>query len=80
MSTAGGTPPIAQRLGDGQNIASLMIFIGPEGGWSDEEVASFEAAGLVACALTPTILRVETAAVTAAAVVACWRANTRRPR
>ncbi len=43
----------------------LEIAIGPEGGWIDREVESFERAGFVACSLGPWILRVETA-VTAA--------------
>ncbi len=39
----------------------LEIAIGPEGGWIDREVESFQRAGFVACSLGPWILRVETA-------------------
>jgi 16S rRNA (uracil1498-N3)-methyltransferase len=50
---------------------SSFAFIGPEGGWSGREIEQFARAGLTAARLTATILRVETAAVVAAAVVAC---------
>jgi 16S rRNA (uracil1498-N3)-methyltransferase len=52
---------------------SLSLFIGPEGGWTHEERAAFDAAGLTAVRLTDTILRIETAAIVAAAVVMCIR-------
>ncbi len=51
----------------------LILFIGPEGGWTNEEIASFESAGVRALSLTTTILRVETAAVVAAGAVASLR-------
>ena len=50
--------------------APLTAFIGPEGGWADAEQQEFVAAGATPVRLTPTILRVETAAVATAAVVA----------
>ena len=59
----------AEALVDG---AALTAFIGPEGGWTPEEIESFNAAGATAVRLTSTILRVETAAVTTAAAVACF--------
>jgi 16S rRNA (uracil1498-N3)-methyltransferase len=49
--------------------AELMVLVGPEGGWSPEESATFETARSIAVRLTRTILRVETAAVAAAAVI-----------
>jgi 16S rRNA (uracil1498-N3)-methyltransferase len=48
---------------------SIVCLIGPEGGWTNEEIADFAAAGLTAVRLTDTVLRVETAAVAAAAVL-----------
>jgi 16S rRNA (uracil1498-N3)-methyltransferase len=63
--------PVAEAaalLADG---ASLTAFIGPEGGWTPDEQKRFEEAGVAAVRLTQTILRIETAAVTTAAVVAC---------
>ncbi len=48
----------------------LEIAIGPEGGWAPEEQALFDANGWRAVSLGPRILRAETAAITALAVVA----------
>lgn len=50
----------------------LEIAIGPEGGWAPEEEALFDANGWRAVSLGPRILRAETAAVTALAVVASF--------
>ena len=49
--------------------SDLTVLVGPEGGWSPEESDAFEVAGSRAVRLTRTILRVETAAVAAAAVI-----------
>lgn len=46
----------------------LLIVIGPEGGWSEAETAVLGELGCRATALGPTVLRVETAAVVAAAL------------
>jgi 16S rRNA (uracil1498-N3)-methyltransferase len=48
---------------------SVTAFIGPEGGWTDDELAQFSASNAIAVQLTPTILRVETAAVAVASIV-----------
>ncbi len=45
------------------------ILIGPEGGWSDGEIAKLTTAGWRAVTLGPTVLRIETAALAAAAIV-----------
>ena len=42
--------------------------IGPEGGWTAAEVEALERLGCRATALGPSVLRVETAAVAAAAL------------
>ncbi len=47
----------------------ITLLIGPEGGWTDEELSSFASRGVVEASLTDTILRIETAAVVAAAIV-----------
>ena len=49
--------------------SSLLLAIGPEGGWTTEEVQAFAKAGWKAASLGPTILRAETAAIAATAVV-----------
>jgi len=51
-------------------MPTLEIAIGPEGGWAPEEEALFDANGWRAVSLGPRILRAETAAITALAVVA----------
>ena len=51
--------------------ATLVAFVGPEGGWTDDELRQFAAASARAVRLTDTVLRVETAAVAVAAVVGC---------
>lgn len=48
-----------------KNKKSVGIFIGPEGGWTDEEIDSAKAAGFQLVGLGPTVLRAETAAVIA---------------
>ena len=48
---------------------NVNIFIGPEGGFSDEEIELAETDGAALFSLGPNILRAETAAVTSAAIV-----------
>jgi 16S rRNA (uracil1498-N3)-methyltransferase len=69
FSTAEGAMPIRSALA-GPVPDRLTLFIGPEGGWTHAELAAFAAAGIGPVALTETILRVETAAIAAAAIVA----------
>jgi 16S rRNA (uracil1498-N3)-methyltransferase len=54
----------------GAEMPELEIAIGPEGGWAPEEEALFDANGWQAVSLGPRILRAETAAIAALAVVA----------
>jgi len=66
--STGEARPISQML---PGLAgSLSLLVGPEGGWTDQEIEAFEVKRLTAVALTSTILRVETAAIAAAAIVA----------
>jgi 16S rRNA (uracil1498-N3)-methyltransferase len=53
-------------------MPALEIAIGPEGGWAPEEEALFDANGWRAASLGPRILRAETAAIAALAVVASY--------
>jgi 16S rRNA (uracil1498-N3)-methyltransferase len=46
----------------------ILLAVGPEGGWTDDEVQSFERAGWRSASLGNTILRAETAAIAATAV------------
>ena len=56
----------------GAEMPRLEIAIGPEGGWAPEEEALFDANGWRAASLGPRILRAETAAIAALAVVASY--------
>ena len=54
----------------GNEMPRLELAFGPEGGWAPEEEALFDANGWRAASLGPRILRAETAAIAALAVVA----------
>ena len=54
----------------GNVMPALEIAIGPEGGWDPEEGSLFDANGWRAATLGPRILRAETAAIAALAVIA----------
>jgi 16S rRNA (uracil1498-N3)-methyltransferase len=56
----------------GDEMPTLELAIGPEGGWAAEEEALFDANGWRAASLGPRILRAETAAISALAVVASF--------
>lgn len=62
----------------GSAARSVVLVVGPEGGVSDPELASFAAVGAVAVRLGPTVLRTSTAGAVAAALVqgrmGSWRA------
>jgi 16S rRNA (uracil1498-N3)-methyltransferase len=53
-------------------MPALEIAIGPEGGWAPSEEALFDANGWRAVSLGPRILRAETAAIAALAVIASF--------
>lgn len=50
-------------------LVEVSVFIGPEGGWTDDEVVNGRSAGLIPVTLGKRILRAETAAIVAAALV-----------
>lgn len=53
-------------------MPTLELAFGPEGGWAPEEEALFDANGWKAASLGPRILRAETAAIAALSVVASF--------
>jgi 16S rRNA (uracil1498-N3)-methyltransferase len=57
-----------------EDSQSLTLLVGPEGGWSEEEMGRFAERHLTPLTLGRTILRVETSAIAAAAVVAALTA------
>jgi 16S rRNA (uracil1498-N3)-methyltransferase len=55
------------------NAEALTLAVGPEGGWTDEELKIFRDAGWLSASLGQTILRAETAAIAATAIVIALR-------
>ncbi len=50
--------------------SDVVLAVGPEGGWTESEAELFQQAGWIAASLGSTILRAETAAIAAMAVLA----------
>lgn len=62
---------LKQVLNDlpGSADSPIVLAVGPEGGWTEEEIKLFSHAGWVSASLGSTILRAETAAIAALAIV-----------
>jgi 16S rRNA (uracil1498-N3)-methyltransferase len=54
----------------GAAVGGVALAIGPEGGWTEDELELFQQAGWSSASLGSTILRAETAAIAATAIVA----------
>ena len=48
---------------------AILLAVGPEGGWTADELSLFQRSGWIPASLGPTILRAETAAIAATAIV-----------
>ena len=70
-----GAEPIHRVLPDAREASdAVAVLIGPEGGWTGDERQAFVSAGWTQVSLGPLILRAETAAVAALAIVnAAWQ-------
>ena len=79
LDTGPTAVPIRELLLNPEPPAELALLVGPEGGWTPREVDRMLDGRATAVALTRTILRVETAAVAAAACAAAMWAG-RGPR
>ena len=66
-----GQVALAQLEGQCPTLGRPVVAVGPEGGWSTDELGS----GLPVVGLGPGVLRAETAAVTAGALLAALRAG-----
>lgn len=60
-----GAPPLAPLAPAGD----VLVLVGPEGGFGDDEAAAVRAAGFAPAGLGPHVLRTETAALVAAALL-----------
>jgi 16S rRNA (uracil1498-N3)-methyltransferase len=67
-----GEVVLAQLSGDRPTLAQRVVAVGPEGGWSTDELE----AGLPTVGFGLSVLRAETAAVTAGALLASLRTGT----
>ena len=56
-------------LASDPHASETLLAVGPEGGWSDDELQLFQKAGWVSASLGATILRAETAAIAATAIM-----------
>ena len=63
-------PSLLARLKPSAEEISLLL--GPEGGWTDREREVIARAGWQSCSLGHTVLRAETAAAAALAVISAW--------
>lgn len=66
---------LADRAGEPLRRHQAMVLVGPEGGWAPEELEAAAARGVRRVAVGEHVLRAETAAVTAGAVLAGLRAG-----
>jgi 16S rRNA (uracil1498-N3)-methyltransferase len=53
---------------DDRRLTTVSLAVGPEGGWTDDELRDFTDAGWTSASLGKTILRAETAAIAALAI------------
>ncbi|QDU40788.1 Ribosomal RNA small subunit methyltransferase E [Maioricimonas rarisocia] len=76
-----GGPPAVDALASAYDLdetRTILLLVGPEGGWTDAELARIEAAGAHSIGLGRNILRIETAALSLAAIATSFR--DREPR
>jgi 16S rRNA (uracil1498-N3)-methyltransferase len=70
----GGDPPALRELLDSLgNFSTFNLAVGPEGGWTADELDMFVEAGWQTASLGKNILRVETAAIAALALAASYQ-------
>ncbi|MGH9574908.1 MAG: RsmE family RNA methyltransferase [Candidatus Acidiferrales bacterium] len=69
LSERADAPAMREIVRPGIEIQSAALAIGPEGGWSDEEIAAAGASGFQEASLGENILRTETAVIAAMSVM-----------
>ena len=76
LEETAGCPLLIKSVLDPKAGETVAILVGPEGGWTDRERAEMVDAQWAAVSLGPQILRAETAAIAAVAVIAhAWEAG-----
>jgi 16S rRNA (uracil1498-N3)-methyltransferase len=68
LSSGSQSSVLTDLLVDIKPSKERILLIGPEGGWTNAEMESFDEMGVIGAKLTSTILRVETAAIAAAGI------------
>lgn len=61
--------PLASSLKDIPQQNSVSLFVGPEGGFNPEEIDQINSHGIQSCTLGPRVLRMETASISAIALI-----------
>ena len=69
LDESGGAPLLGVLGAQGRTVSGVSLLTGPEGGWADREREFLLGSGWSAVTLGPSILRAETAAIAAIAVV-----------
>ena len=69
VADTGAAPGSLARELDREPPAAVTILVGPEGGWSEAEVASAQARGAACVAMGPRVLRADSAGVALAATL-----------
>jgi 16S rRNA (uracil1498-N3)-methyltransferase len=69
LFTEKGGMPVVAALAEVSRPCPIVALIGPEGGWSDDEMETLNDCGSTAVTLGPRVLRTETAAIVAIALI-----------
>jgi 16S rRNA (uracil1498-N3)-methyltransferase len=68
LSEAEQDASLRDLLSAKDNASEILLAIGPEGGWTEDELDLFRKEGWTSASLGPTILRAETAAIASVAI------------
>jgi 16S rRNA (uracil1498-N3)-methyltransferase len=68
LSESEGQTQLRAALVSRQPDEEVLLAIGPEGGWTEDELELFQKSGWISASLGPTILRAETAAIAATVI------------